>query len=195
MTPTFVSVLSVVPRHCARLTHFLHHKVRNSNAVLKTPQLMTLTRRAAAPCSVPLALGNTPCPTPVLQQRRPPATVWGVGFSLASSLLRSALQAVPDRAQAPAHGRRRPPAPLDPPVHAVHAGAPDGWACLAGASLPPAAANAAGKSACRVAGRPACVEPACGGGMGSVGERGVDGLGGSVGRSSQGHMLSSRAGR
>ena len=38
---TFVSVLSVVPRHCARLTDFLHPKLRTSNAVLITPQPIT----------------------------------------------------------------------------------------------------------------------------------------------------------
>ena len=39
---TFLSVLSIVPRHCARLTSFLHPKLRTINAVLMTPQLMTL---------------------------------------------------------------------------------------------------------------------------------------------------------
>ena len=31
---TFLSVLGVVPRHCARLTCFLHPKLRDRNAVL-----------------------------------------------------------------------------------------------------------------------------------------------------------------
>ena len=42
---TFLSALSIVPRHCARLTHFLHPKLRKVNAVLTPPQLMTLPLR------------------------------------------------------------------------------------------------------------------------------------------------------
>ena len=38
---TLLSVLSIVPRHSARLTHFLHPKLRKMNAVLIAPQLMT----------------------------------------------------------------------------------------------------------------------------------------------------------
>ena len=34
---TFLSVLSIVPRHCARLTYFFHPKLRKINAVLITP--------------------------------------------------------------------------------------------------------------------------------------------------------------
>ena len=33
---TFVSLLRIVPRHCARLTYFLHPKLREINAVLLT---------------------------------------------------------------------------------------------------------------------------------------------------------------
>ena len=33
---TFWSVLSIVPRHCAHLTYFLHPKLRKVNAVLIT---------------------------------------------------------------------------------------------------------------------------------------------------------------
>ena len=33
---TFLSVLSTVPRHCARLTYFLHPKLWKTNAVLPT---------------------------------------------------------------------------------------------------------------------------------------------------------------
>ena len=43
----FLSVLSIVPRHCAALTYFVHSKLRNISAVLITPQLMTLTLRCA----------------------------------------------------------------------------------------------------------------------------------------------------
>ena len=39
---TFLSLLSIVPRHCARLTYFLHSKLRKVNAVLIIPQLITL---------------------------------------------------------------------------------------------------------------------------------------------------------
>ena len=41
----FLSVLSVVPRHCAGLTHFLHPKLRRSHAVPIAPQPMPLPLR------------------------------------------------------------------------------------------------------------------------------------------------------
>ena len=44
---TFLSALSIVPRHCACLTHFLHPKLTTIHAVLLTPQLITLTLRRA----------------------------------------------------------------------------------------------------------------------------------------------------
>ena len=44
---SFWSVLSVVPRNCARLTYFLDLKLRKLNAVLVTPQPITLTLRRA----------------------------------------------------------------------------------------------------------------------------------------------------
>ena len=50
----FLSVLSIVPRHRARLTYFLHPKLRKINAVLSSPQLITLTLRRAG--SIPTAL-------------------------------------------------------------------------------------------------------------------------------------------
>ena len=56
MVATFLSDLSLVPRHCARLTYFLHPKLREINAVLIAPQRTDLTlghlRRA---CSAPAA--------------------------------------------------------------------------------------------------------------------------------------------
>ena len=45
---TFLSDLSVVPRHCARLTSFLHPKSRKINAALLTPQLITIPPAAPA---------------------------------------------------------------------------------------------------------------------------------------------------
>ena len=42
---TLLSVLSVMPRQCARLTYFLHPKSRKINAMRITPQLITLTLR------------------------------------------------------------------------------------------------------------------------------------------------------
>ena len=42
---TFLSVLSIVPRHCACLTCFIHPKLRKINAVLITQQLITLILR------------------------------------------------------------------------------------------------------------------------------------------------------
>ena len=50
---TFLSILSIVPRHCARLTCFLHPKRREINAVLITPQPITLPLRRAG--SIPPA--------------------------------------------------------------------------------------------------------------------------------------------
>ena len=38
-------VLSTVPRHCARLTYFLHPKLRKANAVLIDPKLIALALR------------------------------------------------------------------------------------------------------------------------------------------------------
>ena len=35
---TFLSVLSIVPRHCARLTQFLHPKLRKIDVVLISPK-------------------------------------------------------------------------------------------------------------------------------------------------------------
>ena len=44
---TFLSVLSGVPRHCARLAYFLDPKSREVNAVLITPQPITCPLRCA----------------------------------------------------------------------------------------------------------------------------------------------------
>ena len=41
----FLSILSIVPRHCARLTDFLHPKLRKIHAVLIIPQLIALPLR------------------------------------------------------------------------------------------------------------------------------------------------------
>ena len=69
---TCLSVLSIVPRHCARLTYFLHPKLRGINAVLITPQPMTLLlqrlrRAGGVPTAVPfhplrLRRGSLPRP-------------------------------------------------------------------------------------------------------------------------------------
>ena len=63
VTATLLSVLSILPRHCARLTGFLHPKLRQINAVLITPQLITLPlRRLQCDCGVqeafPMASGG-----------------------------------------------------------------------------------------------------------------------------------------
>ena len=59
-----------MPRHFARLTYFLHPKLREINAVLNTPQLISLPlqrlqRAGSVPTPIPTAL---PCltPTPTL---------------------------------------------------------------------------------------------------------------------------------
>ena len=52
---TFVSVLTVMPRHCARLAYFLHPKLREIDAVLITPKLLTLPLRRAG--TVPVGVG------------------------------------------------------------------------------------------------------------------------------------------
>ena len=46
---TFLSVLSTVRRHCARLTYSLHPKLRKINAVPITPQLMPAAHRKPSP--------------------------------------------------------------------------------------------------------------------------------------------------
>ena len=46
---TFLSVLSIAPRHCARLTDFLHPKLRKINAVL-------ITFKLPLPLPIPLPL-------------------------------------------------------------------------------------------------------------------------------------------
>ena len=56
VTAPFLCVLSVVPRHCARLTHFLHPNLRNMNAVLIAPQRMTLPCLPPFPAKNPLLL-------------------------------------------------------------------------------------------------------------------------------------------
>ena len=42
---TLSSVLSIMPRNCARLTYFLHPKLRKVNAVLIALKLIALTLR------------------------------------------------------------------------------------------------------------------------------------------------------
>ena len=65
---TFLSVLSLGPRLCARLTNFLHPKLRKIDAVLITPQLITLALRRAANISSPhhhcIALAQARAPSP-----------------------------------------------------------------------------------------------------------------------------------
>ena len=66
---TYLSVLSIMPRHCARLTFFLHPKLRKINAVLLTPQLITLTlRRLRRAGSIPL-IRNLLVPLPSVLTR------------------------------------------------------------------------------------------------------------------------------
>ena len=57
---TFLSVLSTVLCHCARLTYFLHPKVRKMNAVPITPRLISLTlRRLQRAGSIPVVFKAT----------------------------------------------------------------------------------------------------------------------------------------
>ena len=52
----FLSVLSILPRHCARLTYFFHLKLRKINEALITPQLITLGLWRLRPTgSIPVA--------------------------------------------------------------------------------------------------------------------------------------------
>ena len=56
MIATFLFVLDIVPRHCARLTYFLHPKLREINAVPIIPRLVTLTlRHLRRAQSIPMA--------------------------------------------------------------------------------------------------------------------------------------------
>ena len=63
---TFLSVLSNVPSHCARLTYFLHPKMREIHAVLITPQPIALPLQCA--CGAQEAFPLRPPPSP---QRQP----------------------------------------------------------------------------------------------------------------------------
>ena len=54
---TFLSVLSIVPRHCARLTYFIHPKLRRINAVLMSPQPIPLPLWRAG--SIPIGCRNS----------------------------------------------------------------------------------------------------------------------------------------
>ena len=63
---TFLSVLSIVPRHCARLTHFLHPKWRKLNAVLITHRYLPL------PCGAP----KPPWGERVVENRKAPRGPW-----------------------------------------------------------------------------------------------------------------------
>ena len=56
ITP-FLSILSIVPRHCARLTHFLHPKLSTIHAVPISPQLPTLTLRCACGAQEAVPMG------------------------------------------------------------------------------------------------------------------------------------------
>ena len=68
---TFLSVLSIVPRHCARLTYFFRPKLRKTSAVLVALKLITLglrrlQRAVSAPHALPLdhsGRGDIPCHT------------------------------------------------------------------------------------------------------------------------------------
>ena len=54
---TVLSVLSVVPRHCARLTCFVHPKLRkNSAALITLKQIILALRRLPRAVSTPFAL-------------------------------------------------------------------------------------------------------------------------------------------
>ena len=71
MNATLLSVLCIVPRHCARLTCFLHPKLREISAVPITPQPIPLRRAGSIPSVLsysqrghvaPLSLQITPEP-------------------------------------------------------------------------------------------------------------------------------------
>ena len=51
---TFLSIFSIMPRHCAHLTYFFHPKFREINAMLITLKLITLTLQRAV--STPRAI-------------------------------------------------------------------------------------------------------------------------------------------
>ena len=71
---TFLPVLSLVPRHCARLTYFLHPKLRQSNAVLISAQPMTLRLRCAGsvPSAIPGKGSRESTPKPLLPRAPAP---------------------------------------------------------------------------------------------------------------------------
>ena len=73
---TFLSVLSIVPHHCACFTYFLHPKLRKIKAVLITPQLISCTLRRVGSPSYPTALKDCPKGPPTAnRQPLPTATI------------------------------------------------------------------------------------------------------------------------
>ena len=63
---TFLSVLSLVPRHCACLADFFHPKLREIDVVLISLKLITLTLRRAV--SAPIQPPPSPIQSPTQQQ-------------------------------------------------------------------------------------------------------------------------------
>ena len=61
---TFLSVLSIVHCHCARLTYFLQPKLRKINAVLITLKLITLAFALRRAVSAPCGISPSPLPLP-----------------------------------------------------------------------------------------------------------------------------------
>ena len=93
MGTTFLSVLSIVPRHCARLTDCLHPQSREINAVLIPPRPIALPprrlRRAGGIPTPPiLGLAVPPPPSPSPSPSPAPST------ARACSILRLVLKRV-----------------------------------------------------------------------------------------------------
>ena len=61
VSATFLSVLSIVPRHCARLINFFHSNSRKSNAALIPLIIPPLRRAVSAPCTIILLIMSICC--------------------------------------------------------------------------------------------------------------------------------------
>ena len=84
---TILFVLSIVPRHCARLAYFLHPKLGEINAVLFIPQLITLTLWRT--CGVHQAYLGLPTPCERMETRRTHYGRRGEGLGVGRHMMRS----------------------------------------------------------------------------------------------------------
>ena len=72
----FLSVLTLLPRYCARSTCFLHPKLRKINAVLSTPPLIALCPAVRPVSSVGGGKGHKGAGVGEQQSQQPRFAMW-----------------------------------------------------------------------------------------------------------------------